>query len=118
MKKRATDLKRQHDSYTMSLEEYKSAIDMFQIKFQEINQRMQATANDTVKQGYVNELEAIKKEKDEILKLIDQDKKDRKQIHDQLNMVKGRIHQMRAHVKTLRLDAKKAEDSVISTIMS
>ena len=40
MKKRATDLKRQHDSYTMSLEEYKSAIDMFQMKFQEINQRM------------------------------------------------------------------------------
>lgn len=32
MKKRATDLKKQHDSYTMSLEEYKSAMDMFQMK--------------------------------------------------------------------------------------
>jgi hypothetical protein len=32
LKKRATDLKKQHDSYTMSLEEYKSALDMFQMK--------------------------------------------------------------------------------------
>lgn len=72
-KQRATDLKKQHDSYTMSLEEYKSAIDMLQVKFQDINTRMKATTNDTVKQGYVNELEVIKKEKDDILKLIEQD---------------------------------------------
>jgi hypothetical protein len=32
MKTKATDLKRQVDQYTMSLEEYKSAIDMFQLK--------------------------------------------------------------------------------------
>ena len=118
LKKRATDLKKQHDSYTMSLEEYKSAIDMFQMGFQEINQRMKATTNDTVKAGFVSEQEAIKKEKVDILKLIEQDKKDRKQIHEQLKKTKGRIHQMRAHVKTLRLDAKKAEDQVVSTIMS
>jgi phage-related minor tail protein len=29
MKKRATDLKKQQDAYTMSLEEFKSALDMF-----------------------------------------------------------------------------------------
>ena len=84
MKQRATDLKRQHDSYTMSLEEYKSALDMFQMRFQDINTRLKSTTNDTVKQNYVNELESIKVEKDEIIKLIEQDKKDRRQIHDQL----------------------------------
>lgn len=82
MKKKATDLKKQHDSYTMSLEEYKSALDMFQMKGQELIQRMKATQNDTVKAGYQTELDGMKKEKEDILKLIEQDKKDRKQIHD------------------------------------
>lgn len=68
----------------MSLEEYKSALDMFQMRFQDINTRLKSTTNDTIKQNYVNELESIKVEKDEIIKLIEQDKKDRKQIHDQL----------------------------------
>jgi hypothetical protein len=84
MKKRATDLKKQHDSYTMSLEEYKSALDMFQMKSQELNQRMKATSNDTVRAQYGAELEGLKAEKEAIRGLIDQDKKDRKQIHDQL----------------------------------
>jgi len=71
MKKKATDLKKQHDSYTMSLEEYKSALDMFQMKTQELVQRMKATQNDTVKAGYATELESMKKEKEDILKLIE-----------------------------------------------
>ena len=118
MKRKATDLKKQHDSYTMSLEEYKSAMDMFQMKAQELMTRMKATSNDTVKAGYGQELETLKKEREETLKLIEQDKKDRKGIHEQLKRVKQQIHNGRAHIKDLRLDAKKVEDQVVNAIMS
>jgi phage-related minor tail protein len=43
MKRRATDLKKQQNSYTMSLEEFKSALDMFQMKAQELQNRMKST---------------------------------------------------------------------------
>lgn len=113
MKKRATDLKKSHDSYTMSLEEYKSAMDMFQMKAQELVTRMKATQNDTVKAGYQTELETLKQEREATLKLIESDKKDRKGINEQLKKVKEDIHVSRAHIKSLRLDAKKAEDLVV-----
>jgi hypothetical protein len=64
----------------MSLEEFKSALDMFQMKSQELQNRMKSTSNDTVKAGYQGELDALKKEKESTLKLIEADKKDRQGI--------------------------------------
>ena len=45
MKKQAFMLKLQHASYTMSLEEYKSALDMFQMKTNELITRIKSTQN-------------------------------------------------------------------------
>ena len=43
LKKRMTDLKKQRDSYTMSLEEFNSALVMFTNKAQELRNRMRST---------------------------------------------------------------------------
>jgi hypothetical protein len=51
-------------------------------------------------------------------KLIETDKKDRKGITKSLEKVKNEIHSSRAHVKSLRLTAKRAEDMVVQNIMS
>ena len=91
---------------------------MFQMKAQELQTRMKSVSNDTVKAGYQQELETLKKEREETLKLIEQDKKDRKGIHEQLKRVKLQIHNARAHIKDLRLEAKKVEDQVVQAIMS
>jgi DNA gyrase/topoisomerase IV subunit A len=79
---------------------------------------MKASQNDTVKGQLTQELEQLKKENQDILKLIEQDKKDRKGVHQQLLKVKKQIHDSRSHVRDLRLEAKQAEDQVVSTIMS
>jgi hypothetical protein len=68
----------------MSLEEYKSAMDMFQMKSNELQNRMKSTSNETVKTGYQDELEGLKKEKETTKTLIEADKKDRKGINQQL----------------------------------
>jgi hypothetical protein len=67
----------------MSLEEYKSAMDMFQMKAQELQNRMKSTSNDTIKATYQSDLDALKKERDATIKLIEADKKDRNGINKQ-----------------------------------
>jgi len=79
---------------------------------------MKSTANDTIKAGYQGELDALKAEREVTKKLIETDKKDRKGINNALQKVKSEIHSSRAHVKSLRLAAKKAEDMVVQNIMS
>jgi chromosome segregation ATPase len=102
----------------MSLEEYKSSLDMFAMKTQDITAKMNGITNETLKAEYSKELDNIKKEKEEVTKLIAEDKKDRKAINGQLKKVKSEIIGSRNNIKTLRLEAKKAEDLVASSIMS
>jgi cell division protein FtsB len=73
----------------MSIEEFKSALDMFQMKSLELTNRMKSTANDTTKAGYQAELDTLKAEKEAITKLIESDKKDRKGITRQFEKVKS-----------------------------
>ena len=111
-------LKLQHASYTMSLEEYKSALDMFQMKTNELITRIKSTQNETIQARYQEEIENLKQERQVVIRLIESDKKDRAGVAEELKRTRQQIHKMRQHVKTLRLDAKQAEDAVSQAIMS
>ena len=71
IKSKAVEIKKAVDGITMTLEEYKSAIDMFMMKLQELGTRMKSTSNDTIKAQYQGEIEILKKEREETIKLIE-----------------------------------------------
>jgi hypothetical protein len=71
IKSKAVEIKKAVDGLTMTLEEYKSAIDMFMMKLQELGTRMKSTSNDTIKAQYQGEIEILKKEREETIKLIE-----------------------------------------------